>query len=711
MLFGILEAVTSMLKRLVIVLFLTSPLGGCSYTIRIPAYTVSSYPPTHHFITGAGKAEITPPPGIPMGGHGPSGRIARGYWTRLYARAFYFQDRYNNVMVLVSCDLFAMPAGLRAKVLELVNRHESLRPDDLIISATHTHHGPGNFASSALYNGFAGPLPNFDQELFNFLAAKISNAIIAAISDAHSHRDELNEARLYEGYATGIQRNRAIAPFFKNDVGVQQQILDDSIRYGSTCPDGSQVNCPRYLAVDPSLKILEILRSGQQRGLLIFYAVHPTAMTHDDELYSSDLSGAAMQLLERRGTAIAGFFNGAEGDVSPDWTEQDRDDVLRLAKDLTSATIRLLNKPASDNDADPLIDVRWNRVPRNWTAGHGGPGFAKKPLAGAAEIGGAEDGRTMFYNYGWRPEARKTNPSGDQGVKEPGLDQPLADFFKNLDWNFVGRTAEVVKPTHIFAPPNSFPKEVPVVRAQLGKVFSLGAVPVEMTTAAGRKMREDLKVNAIVGLANEYFGYTTTAAEYELQQYEGASTLLGPGEAASLDYLLSNAQSYQAINQVPKTAFQAGPLRSNKFGPSFLGIWLPRNTIDEDLEPLIPRRLRRLESRIPRFEWTEDESGDWQTATRRVSVYVKPKDQMAYEEFDTESGFNFLTVIVDARTSKRRYAVLWLPPEDTHIATTYYFQVQTADGKALCSETFQLESLPAPIPLIPTLHGGTCAAE
>ena len=70
------------------------------------------------FLAGAGKAEITPPPGFPTGGHGPAGDLARGSWNRLYARAFYLADRQGHGMILVSCDTFAMPIGLRAKVWE-----------------------------------------------------------------------------------------------------------------------------------------------------------------------------------------------------------------------------------------------------------------------------------------------------------------------------------------------------------------------------------------------------------------------------------------------------------------------------------------------------------------------------------------------------------------------------------------------------------------
>jgi hypothetical protein len=65
-------------------------LAGCAtYRIPVPAYSLHApAPEPGRFTAGAGKSEITPPPGIPMGGHGPAGRVARGYWTRLYARSF-----------------------------------------------------------------------------------------------------------------------------------------------------------------------------------------------------------------------------------------------------------------------------------------------------------------------------------------------------------------------------------------------------------------------------------------------------------------------------------------------------------------------------------------------------------------------------------------------------------------------------------------------
>ena len=106
-------------SKLPLCLLATLFAGCATYRISIPAYPLHpAAPALEGFTAGAGKTEITPPPGIPLGGHGPGGRVARGYWTRLYARSFYFDDGRDPHLALVSAELFAIPAGLHAKVLE-----------------------------------------------------------------------------------------------------------------------------------------------------------------------------------------------------------------------------------------------------------------------------------------------------------------------------------------------------------------------------------------------------------------------------------------------------------------------------------------------------------------------------------------------------------------------------------------------------------------
>nr|KYP76212.1 Neutral ceramidase [Cajanus cajan] len=85
------------------------------------------------------------------------------------------------------------------------------------------------------------------------------------------------------------------------------------------------------------------------------------------------------------------------------------------------------------------------------------------------------------------------------------------------------------------------PSILPIQILRIGQIFIL-SVPGEFTTMAGRRLRdavktvlsseeefeyEDIHV-VIAGLTNTYSQYVTTYEEYQVQRYEGASTLYGP---------------------------------------------------------------------------------------------------------------------------------------------------------------------------------------
>ncbi|KAL5550130.1 hypothetical protein UlMin_000306 [Ulmus minor] len=86
------------------------------------------------------------------------------------------------------------------------------------------------------------------------------------------------------------------------------------------------------------------------------------------------------------------------------------------------------------------------------------------------------------------------------------------------------------------------PSVVPVQILQIGQLVIL-SVPAEFTTMAGRRLRDavqmvltsqgkgefDKNVHIVIaGLTNTYSQYVTTFEEYQVQRYEGASTLYGP---------------------------------------------------------------------------------------------------------------------------------------------------------------------------------------
>ncbi|KAK2432055.1 Neutral ceramidase 1 [Trifolium repens] len=84
------------------------------------------------------------------------------------------------------------------------------------------------------------------------------------------------------------------------------------------------------------------------------------------------------------------------------------------------------------------------------------------------------------------------------------------------------------------------PSILPIQILRIGQ-FVILSVPGEFTTMAGRRLRDAVKTVlsgdkslgsnvhvVIAGLTNTYSQYVTTYEEYEVQRYEGASTLYGP---------------------------------------------------------------------------------------------------------------------------------------------------------------------------------------
>lgn len=86
------------------------------------------------------------------------------------------------------------------------------------------------------------------------------------------------------------------------------------------------------------------------------------------------------------------------------------------------------------------------------------------------------------------------------------------------------------------------PTILPTQIIRIGNVL-LAGVPAEFTTMSGRRMKELLKSEAdqllgagtepetkvvLAGLSNAYSSYVTTHEEYQVQRYEGASTIFGP---------------------------------------------------------------------------------------------------------------------------------------------------------------------------------------
>ena len=370
------------------------------------------------------------------------------------------------------------------------------------------------------------------------------------------------------------------------------------------------------------------------------------------------------------------------------------------------AVERTLESPAhEDGHVEPTVTALSEAFRVN-PPGPEAQGLASTPEFGIGSIGGAEDGRTALEHFGWHSGVRGA-PRAGQGVKVPALDLPSIPLLKAL------------KLTHLLAPAADFPSDLPVSILRLGPV-SIGAIPVEMTTAMGRRLRDSLqrleapRTFVLVGLANEYLSYVTTPEEYDAQEYEGASTIFGPRTGPAIVHFLEILAGRKPGRSapVPAASFRAGPSPTMPFGPAMPD--LKRDSFDEGLETMMPDATGRLAARPPRFEWEEEAADDWKATSRRITILEETssgfrprRDSMG---IDDDRGVHLLTVLADGTSSRgRRWGAIWLFPEEaaSDPGRRHLFKVEPVKGAPICSVPFDFASLPSTSPP-PLLAKGGC---
>ncbi len=145
---------------------------------------------------GVGKADVTPRTGYYLGGWTRADRVSKGQHTRLHSRALVLRNGDRKV-ALVQVDLFMIPSGMVRHIGEaLASRGFSER--NILISASHTHSGPGGYGNYPTFNTAAPALstaqdpstivglldpPPADRQLYTFITRQISKAIIRADRD------------------------------------------------------------------------------------------------------------------------------------------------------------------------------------------------------------------------------------------------------------------------------------------------------------------------------------------------------------------------------------------------------------------------------------------------------------------------------------------------------------------------------------------------
>ena len=139
---------------------------------------------SQNYLIGRGMSDITGPAvGIQMWGFGREDQIAEGIHIRLRARAFVVSElNTKKRLVFVSADIGSIEHHITLEVVDRLKARfgETYTLDNVILSATHTHSGPGGYWHSRTDLGLDG---GFYPEHFETIVDGIVKAIIKAHDD------------------------------------------------------------------------------------------------------------------------------------------------------------------------------------------------------------------------------------------------------------------------------------------------------------------------------------------------------------------------------------------------------------------------------------------------------------------------------------------------------------------------------------------------
>jgi len=481
-------------------------------------------------LVGQGKGDITGPAAeLGMMGYANLDQKTAGIRSRIYARAFIFVEPSSKKRaVFVSVDggqLFhSITQGVERDLKPIFGDMYTQR--NIILSATHSHSTPGGHSQFALYNF---TILGFNKQNYDI----IKNGIVKAIKRAHA---DLSPGKLFltQGKATEtIGVNRSQNAFEKNSTKNKEGLES---------------------GVNPIMTMVKIVKEGKITGLINWFAVHPVSMNSGNRLINGDNKGLASYLWEKeykKGEFVAAFAQSASADVSPnhhlDGTGPGRDLIESneiVAKRQFKLSRQLMKEPGIELDASidfshRFVDIANTIVSSNFSA----TGHAEQTCTAAMGVSfaaGTEDGRgpTGIFKEGtteWNP-----------------FFQSMVDILNLPSDNL--RRCQAPKPILLAVgkaiPEPWVPQVVPMSIIKLGQL-SILAIPGEMTVAAGKVLREEVErklggTSIIAGLANAYSSYVTTYQEYQIQSYEGGSTLYGPHtHAAYLQAFSSLADQLQ----------------------------------------------------------------------------------------------------------------------------------------------------------------------
>lgn len=489
-------------------------LAGAIVIAGLPTAQAAPQPTT--YLVGRGISDVTGPAAENgMMGYSKVDQKTTGIHQRQRSRAFVTVDQATGKRVAyVNADLGMIFRAVQEGVLgKLKARYGDLyTQQNVLLSATHTHAGPGGYSHNLAYNL---AILGFHKQTFDATVDGIVESVVKAHDDLKPGTITLGRGEL-----TNASVNRSRVAFEQN-------------------PESDKARFPN--AIDPSMTVLRFKQGGADVGAISWFATHNTSMTNMNTLISVDNKGYAayqwehdqkgVRYLDNRPGFVAAFPNTNAGDMSPNLnlrpgsgpTEDEFENTRIIGERQNAKANEIFDGPQTPVSGG--IDYRMRFVDMSAVTVDGryttdGQSRRTCPgVVGASTLAGSiEDGPGLpLFSEGM------VNPIA--ALLEP-LDVEVPQWVKDCQYP---KTTAV--PTGLVeATPNVLPLQI----VKLGQ-FHLIAVPAEVTIVSGLRMRrtvaEELGVpleNVLIqGYANDYSQYVTTPEEYDKQQYEGGSTLFG----------------------------------------------------------------------------------------------------------------------------------------------------------------------------------------
>jgi neutral ceramidase len=476
--------------------------------------------PSSSYVVGTGISDITGEAAeVGMMGYAALDQKTSGIHQRQRARAFVFVDQASGKRVaIVNTDLQGVMQSVQQEVVRRLQARFNDRYSDrnVLISATHTHAGPGGFSHYALYNI---TVLGYQEKTFNAIVDGIVEAVVQADQDAKPGTLSLGRSMLANASA-----NRSRDAFNRN-------------------PAADKAAFP--LGIDTSMTALRVRQGATDVGAISWFATHGTSMTNKNTLISGDNKGyaeygwehdrAGVRYLEPgRKEFVAAFAQSNAGDMSPNLnlkpgsgpTENEFDNTRIIG------TRQLDAAAEAFNSASPLsggIDYRMRYVNMSKVAVDGrftpdGAPHTTCPaaLGTAFAAGSTEDGVAL----GFVKEGNPTNPF----LK--ALGGAIFDVPPSL--RTCQAPKEVIIANGTTKPYPWTPEVLPMQLIKVGQLY-LASVPAEFTIVSGYRLRKTVATELgvplqnviLAGYANAYSGYVTTPEEYDQQDYEGGGTHFG----------------------------------------------------------------------------------------------------------------------------------------------------------------------------------------